>query len=199
MNKLFLTALFIVAASSFSLAQGVSFGLKAGVNFANQTIETSSISLSPDGRTGFHGGVYLTGMVTEHFGIQPEVYYSMQGSEFNVGNTTTKINMDYLSIPVLFRYNITDFFNIHVGPQFGIVMKAETKSGSNTADFKDDVKSADIGGAFGAGVDLPFGLNGGLRYVQGFSNISNDDSNDSKLKNKMFQIYIGYRLFGAGK
>ncbi len=199
MNKLLSAVLLIVSISTASFAQGVSFGIKAGVNFANQSYEDSNFSLSPNGRTGFHGGVYLTGMLTDNFGIQPEIYYSMQGSEINILSTNTKVNVDYLSVPVLLRYNITDFFNLHVGPQFGFVMKAETKTGNTTADFKDDIKSADIGGAFGAGVDLPFGLNGGVRYVLGFSNISNDDSSDdTKIKNKMFQIYLGYRLFGAG-
>jgi len=197
MSKLIFTGLALVLSVS-SFAQGVSFGVKAGVNFANQSWESSSFSLSPNGRTGFHGGVYVTAMLSEKLGIQPEVYYSMQGSEINILSTNTKVNTDYLSVPVLFRYNITDFFNLHVGPQFGFLMKAETKTGSTTADFKDDVKSTDFGGAFGAGVDLPFGLNGGVRYVLGFADIGDDDDDDTKIKNNMFQIYLGYRLFGAG-
>jgi hypothetical protein len=113
MNKVIFTGLALVLSIS-SFAQGLSFGVKAGVNFATQNWESSSFSLSPDGRTGFHGGVYVKAMITEKFGIQPEAYYSMQGSEINILSTNTKVNMDYINVPILLRYNITDFFNLHV-------------------------------------------------------------------------------------
>jgi hypothetical protein len=196
MKKTIITVLSMLFVSSLAFSQGLSGGIKAGLNFANQNFESSGLSLNPDGRTGFHGGVYLTAMFTEKFGIQPEVYYSMQGSKFSVLGSTFETKVDYVSIPVLFRYNVTSFLNLHAGPQFGLLLKAEQSVGSTTDDIKDDLKSGDFGAAFGVGVDLPMGFNTGLRYVQGFSNIDDTATGDDKLTNKMFQLYVGYRLFG---
>ena len=169
----------------------VSFGIKAGVNIANQAYKSSGISISPSSLAGFHGGVYLNAKFGK-FGLQPEAYFSMAGAKFD----NDKVNFNYISVPILFRYNVTDFLNLHLGPQFGILVSAKSTSGSITADIKDQANTLDFGVAGGIGLDLPFGLSAGLRYVAGLANIQKDTSGGETVKNNIFQIYVGYKLFG---
>jgi hypothetical protein len=175
-----------------SYAQGVSGGLKLGLNLANQTISAGSFTTSPSFRPSLHAGGYLTLMISSKLGVQPEVLYSGQGAKS--GEYTLKLN--YIAVPVLVRFNITDRFNIHAGPQIGILAAAKAKMGSESEDIKDEFKSTDIGIAAGLGVDLPMGLNFGFRFVKGMSNIAADSDDETKYKNYNLQFSVGYKLFG---
>jgi hypothetical protein len=102
------------------------------------------------------------------------------------------------TIPVLLRYNINEMLSLHVGPQFGILVKAEEEFDGDTEDIKDDFKSSDISGAFGVEVDLPIKLGVGVRYVLGLSNVVADDGSfgDAELKNGVIQVYAKFRFIG---
>jgi hypothetical protein len=192
MKRLFITTAALALAVSGAFAQGISGGLRAGMNVANSKFEASGVTVTPDSKAGFLAGAYLTAMFTENMGIQPEAYFSVQGFKMD----DAKQSMNYVNVPVLFRYNINSFLNVHAGPQVGILLKAEQDDGSgNTVDVKDQAKATDFSAVAGAGVDLPFGLNGGIRYCLGLSNVDDTDSGFT-VKNRSFQIYVGYRLFG---
>ena len=61
-------------------------------------------------------------------------------------------------------------------------------------DVKDQLKSTTTCAAFGAGVNLPLGFTGGLRYVIGLTDLSDNDT--VEFKDGTFQIYIGWTIFG---
>jgi len=174
-------------------AQGVSGGVKLGLNLANQTISGNGFTASPSFRPAIHAGGYITLMLTENFGVQPEILYSGQGYKQN--GYAFKAN--YVTVPVLVRYNFTDLFSIHAGPQIGILASAKADFGQGDEDVKDQLKGTDIGIAAGLGIDLPMGLNFGFRFVKGMSNILDDaDGSDYKQKNYNLQLSVGYKLFG---
>lgn len=193
MKKTFFTLTLIAFCAYGAIAQGISGGLKAGVNFANQKWSSDGISVSPDGRTGFHVGGYLNIGVSETFGVQPEIFYNAVGAKMG----DAEFNTDYVTVPVMLRYNPAPIFNIHAGPQFGFLMSAK----SDGEDIKENLKGLDLGVGFGAGVDLPMGLGFTARYVLGLSNISDEegeiDIEDLTVKNNVFQISVTYRLFGG--
>lgn len=174
-------------------AQGVSIGLRGGLNIAKQKISNASFSFSSstNSLTSFVVGGYAKIMFKGKMGIQPELLYSRLGG--NGGATTVKT--DYLSIPVFFRYNVFRQFHLLAGPQLGLLLSAKSTDSSGTRDIMDLFNSFDFGGVVAAGVDFgPF--NAGLRYNLGFSNISKDTSSGYVSKNTAFQIVVGYKLFG---
>ena len=184
--------LFMMAIATASWAQGVSFGIKAGLNFAKESATISGISLNSDNLTSFHGGVYAKIMFNESFGLQPELLYSGQGGSFSSGSTSNDDKFAYLNVPVMLRYNITPVFNLQAGPQLGLLMSAT----SGGTDVKAQMKSTDFAAAFGLGVDLPMGLNFAARYIAGLSDIQANSSSGATLKNQVIQISVGYKLFG---
>jgi hypothetical protein len=188
-----LTLLSVISVGAY--AQGVSGGLKLGLNLSNQTMSSteSSFTSSPSFRPSIHVGGYLTLMLSEKFGVQPEILYSGQGYK----ETNGTIAIDYITVPVLARYNFTSLFSVHLGPQIGVLMSAKAKpeNGGDSQDLKEYLKGTDIGVAAGLGIDLPMGLNFGFRFVKGFTNII-EDSDDVKYKNYNLQLSVGYKLFG---
>jgi hypothetical protein len=186
MKKLFLSAVVLVAFASFAFGQ-VSLGLRAGLNLSNNKFSAGSIDIKPDMKAGFLVGAYLTGNISDNIAIQPELLFTTFGSK---GDDFGKTDLNYICIPVLLRYNFNEMVNIHVGPQFNMLMSAENEGD----DIKDDLKGLDVGALVGLGADFgPF--NAGVRYFAGLSNISEDDS--FELKNSAFQIFVGFRLIGG--
>jgi hypothetical protein len=191
-------AVFAFAPMAFSQVSG---GIRLGVNLANQKLEALGISVTPDSKLGLLGGLYLTANVTDKFAIQPELTFSSMGSKDTSDGEEFVAKLNYLSLPVLLRYNITENINIHVGPQLGFLLSAKGEVDGDSEDIKDQYKGIDFGAAVGLGVD--FGkFNGGLRYVAGLSNINDIGEIDGfdldlSVKNNSFQIFVGYRLFGG--
>ncbi len=178
-------ALFLISSSVF--AQGIGIGIKAGANFANQKIT----DLSTESRTSFHGGAYLTLAFSEKWAIQPEILFSSQGSEIPDLNEIAQL--DYFSIPILLRWKPIGVLSFHAGPQFSTLLSAVDKSGDS---IKDNFKNSEFGLAAGATLHLPLGINGGLRYVWGFTDVA-DLADDTSVKNKTIQIFVGWTIFGA--
>ena len=185
------TLIFACFFGAVAYGQGISGGIKAGLNLANQTFSGNGYTTSPSFLPGIHGGAYATIMFSEHLGLQPEVLYSAQGAKS--GDQKYKVN--YVTVPVLVRYNINDMWSFHAGPQFGMLTSAKYTYGSDDEDIKDQVKGTDMGIAAGVGVDLPMKLNFSFRFVQGLSNINDTDSS-VKQKNYNLQFTVGYKLFG---
>lgn len=159
-------------------SQGIDLGVKAGMNFA--TINDASVSL--DNRTGFHAGVFLALKFNDKVAIQPEMLYSQQGAEFDLG----KFNLDYVNFPVVLKYYLVKGLNIQVGPQLGFVVNDEISFAGIAGDA--EAEKFDVGGIIGAGVDMPFGLRLDARYNIGFSEVSKD----AEGKNSVFSLSLGY-------
>ena len=191
--KKFLSLFVLLSIFSIGVyAQGVSGGVKAGLNMANQTYSGNGSFNSPDFKPSLHGGGYLTVMFTEHLGFQPEILFTGQGAKS--GNT--KVKMTYVAIPLLVRFNVNKLLSFHAGAQVGLLAAAKYDYGSGTQDAKDNYKSTDIGLAAGGTIDLPMKLNFTLRFIQGLSDINDTTGSDVTVKNYTLQLSVGYRLFG---
>jgi hypothetical protein len=183
MKKLFLFGMLFLAPLLMN-AQGVGFGIKAGANFANQDVTDIDISSATD----FHLGAYVNINLSDKFGITPEVLYSAYASNWD----NVKVDFDYIALPVMLRFKPIPLLSLEAGPQFSFLTKANVE---DIGDVTDQLKNNDFGLAFGAGLHLPLGLNAGVRYVLGFTDIS--DVSEQSIKNRTFQIYAGWTIFGA--
>lgn len=181
---IFLWMLLSAVIFSVQAQKGIGFGIKGGVNFADQTIDEIDVKTVAD----FHAGAYVNLNLSDNFGIMPEVLFSAHGTKWD----EVKIDYDYLSVPVMVRFMPVEYLSFEVGPQFSYLLNAE---GEDIEDLKANLKSTDFGLAFGAGLNLPFGLRAGARYILGFTDIS--DVSEESIKNRTFQFFVGFTLFGA--
>ena len=105
----------------------------------------------------------------------------------------------------MFQWVSTGRFFVEAGPQFSYLAKANgDKQHDNSVELKesDYVKKTDFAGAAGIGYLSRAGIGINARYVNGFSNVWNNDnspstSSDAKYKNRVVQIGLMYH-FGAG-
>lgn len=193
MKKLIFTiALCLVGFIGISQAR-VELGLKGGMNFSSLKVEDGADNI--DSKTGYHAGIY--GMVkVANIGIQPEILYSRKGATVKdfTGGAQEEFENDfvYLDIPVIAKLYLPLGLNLQLGPQFGMLLSAE----SDGEDVKDAYKNSDLSAALGAGWDAPFGLRLNARYLLGLNDIRENAGDE---KNRMFQLSIGYSLIKLGK
>jgi hypothetical protein len=197
MKKIFLSISIISLVAVFSSlhAQGIGVGIKAGVNFSNQSIKALGNNIgniNTDGRTGFNGGAYVVLAFSEKWAVQPEVLYSVEGSEIPEFNQLNQL--EYLSVPILLRWKPLKLLSFEAGPQFSTLLAAKDIDGDSV---KDNFKNSDFGLVIGATVHLPLGFNVGARYIWGFTNVSDLDIIDMEVKNTVGQIFAGWTIFGA--
>ena len=181
--------LFCITVASFLLttmyAQQTHFGLKAGVNIASVAIDNGDDYGS---KAGLHIGGLAHIHISQHFALQPELVFSMQGGKDDV----TKLNLNYLNVPLMAQYMTLDGFRLQTGPQLGILVGAESKVGDVEVDVKDDLSSIDFSWSFGAGYLFPSGFGIDARYNHGISNISDDESFEAR--NRVFQVGLFYQF-----
>ena len=183
MKKL-LIVMITIGLSSQAFAQGIDFGIKAGVNFASIADATGL-----DNRTGFVAGIFVGGKLGDKLGVQADLLYSQQGAEFTAG----KFDLDYVNVPIVLKYFITDAFHFHAGPQFGVLINDEVQTivGETINDIA--TNNFDLSGVVGVGVDLPMGIRLDGRYNFGLSDVlDNPENKESNGKNSVITLSVGY-------
>jgi hypothetical protein len=155
---------------SFTLsAQEITPGFKAGINFANLNSTAST-----DMTTGFYIGFLADIELSSKFHLQPEVLYSREGA--------SGILLDYIKVPVMAKYYLSDELALHAGPYISVIT-------GPTRDFQ----RYDAGAAAGLSYEFPFGLYTDARYNFGVLDILNVQGADA-VRNSVIQVGIGYKF-----
>ena len=159
MKKLFtiIALVFITNVTAQQFKIGVKFGL-------------ASSSLTEATTTGNYTTAML-GLQTEYklksnFSLGAELYYTRIGAENN--NTSDYLYLDYLNLPVLAKFNVSEKFNIHIGPELGFLLS----SSANQYNANDFFKSVNFAGVVGVGYNLGKSFTLDARYHLGLTDIS---------------------------
>lgn len=208
-----------VAASSLTFAQ--QFGVKAGMNVSSLS-KDSNLS-DQKSKIGFNAGVFMNAPLSENFSIQPEVLYSQYGSKVDGTSTSTigattitdkssySVNLDYITVPVMFQYKLVPSFYLEAGPEFGFLVGAKTKgdntittttggtsttlTSTGTTDIKDGTATFNFGAGIGAGYNITENIGINARYVAGFTDVAQDrPSGSDSVKNNVFQVGLNYKF-----
>ncbi len=181
-------------------AYKTNFGIKAGLNLANQTakydIPDQDIQVKTTTLSAFHVGFYGDFRLSEKAGILSEVLYSQEGSNVNLQGIEFKQKVNYVKVPVLFNYvPFSNGLSFQVGPQVGFMVKDTIELDNNDGDsFIDaDLKSFEFSAAVGAEYKFTENFKIGARYNLGITDISNTD--EGTFRNRNFQFYVGLNLF----
>ena len=179
----FLFAFNVKAQDKPTSGDGVSFGVKVGINFASVSGDDVD---NFDGRTGINIGGVVNIPVSEKFSVQPELVYSSQGFTGEESGIDYTGKLDYINVPILADFKFGDGFSLQAGPQIGfnITDKIEAEGESESI----DAESIDFGGVLGAQYRMKTGLFFQARYALGFSDIVED----ADAKNGVLSISVGY-------
>ena len=181
-----------------SLAYSQSFGVKGGANIS--TISQEKGWGDKNSKVGFYAGLYMNAPVNALFSIQPELIYNNMGVKYTNGNTSHTLNLNYLSMPIMFQFELIPKFYVEGGPQFGVLIGNKNKYQSDSKTIiekdKDAYNQLDLSG----GIGLGFKFNNmaiGARYIIGFTDIKKNGStswknSDKQLRNSGFQVGLQY-------
>ena len=158
---------------------------------------------------GYYAGINLEFPLSNLFSLQVEAIYNRRGA--NITSNTygkAKLNLDYLSLPVLARFNVGKGINLHIGPQLeyridkpNFYFDAGTDPVTRVKDDALDI----IDGAMtvGIGYMTDSGWFFEARWVQGLTSIFEADetsltrtgiSPDYNFKNRTLSVGGGYRF-----
>ena len=185
------------------------FGVKGGIN---QAVLTGRVGEDATYKTYFHAGVFYELKVLGPISIQPEVLYSLQGSQLKGATTsanyTTQLN--YVSVPLLLKATLGPVY-VEAGPQFSYLVAAneqgniQVRNASGAPLFvnadqtsTDNYKRNDFALVAGVGLKLGSIVRVGGRFVAGLTDINNVQYlvgvNDPQLQNRVFQFYAAFQL-----
>ena len=192
MKKIILSLGLLAGVAGAANAQEARFGVKAGVNLANVT---GSDGPNKKNLVGATAGVMADFSFSDLISLHPEVLFSQKGVKFEASNNTAQVRTTYIDVPLLLRVKADGLF-FEAGPQLGFLAAQKTEiNGTTISTSTDGTRKVDVGYIAGVGYQLPQGLELGVRYNGGISDLS-DPSGSSKSRNSVFQFQVGY-LFGG--
>ncbi len=185
----------------------VTFGLKAGINLAQQNIKEVDLDIDSDEITGYNFGGFLEVPIGNgNIYFQPEFLLIQKGGDLNLNVSDIKTIVNYIDVPILLKLKIlnANLFNVNVlgGPSFGYATSGEMVDNGTIIKLnfgEDNIKRFDLGIHAGAGVGLNLGsltVFGDARYLFGVSDL--DTSTDRIIKNRGIMISAGlqFRVLG---
>lgn len=211
---LFLCTALAVSVTVFSQ---VRFGIKGGLNLANQKLKASymgqSASQSGDGIVAFHIGGVAEIPIAQNFAFRPELLLSgkgtnMQGEDPNTGDPIdAKFRPFYLELPLNFVYahELPTGLRLYggAGPSVAYGIFGKAKGGGTSDDVFQDggFKRLDFGINLLAGIELTSGLTFGINFTPGLANITDVEVDEIDLKwtNTVVGFSIGYMFGGRGQ
>lgn len=182
------------------------FGVKGGLNFAElQGRDGEDASY----KTFYHVGILYQANILGPLSIQPELQYSVQGSDLKGAFTDYQTKLHYFTVPVLAKVTVGPIF-VEAGPQFGYLVRANESgkvqiSNTNGSASYGQVDQTSTGNykrgdfSLAAGAGLKFSaLSLGARYVAGLNDINDVKNlsgvNDPRLQNRVFQLYAAIQF-----
>jgi hypothetical protein len=217
-NTILIAALIILPFLSSSQSK-FRVGVRAGANYVNQVFKTNADIELPepnDYRLSFHAGVISEYRLNDKFSISPELMLSSKGYQYvldenfeNAGEKV-KIQLNYVSMPILVKYQFLDKFCLGFGSEIGYMIDASRKEEDGIYELLDFWKEYDdfnrldfsLVGAFSFSPLDRFDI--GFRYIHGFSsmwkNMILTDVNGyivdgkAKIQNRTFQLSVAYMI-----
>ncbi|WP_044401908.1 porin family protein [Lacinutrix sp. Hel_I_90] len=184
MKKVLLVITAVFGLSNAMNAQDVDFGVKTGLNISNFT----GGEADRNNLIGFHIGTFAEIKLSDKFSLQPELLYSRQGSE---ANNFVKIKVDYLALPLMAKYYLSDKFSLEAGPQMSFLVNDKAVfNDSAIPDAETDASSFDFGLNIGLGYAVSSNLFIQTRYNYGITTVAENPD----IKNSVFQVSLGYKF-----
>ena len=179
---------YLIILIGFNLgAQEHPIGIKFGGNISSLTGDgTDNVS----SKTNFHVGFFMEINAAKDFKIQPELLFSVYGFKLDGEDDTYNIRLNYVILPVMAKYFVSETFSLDAGPQVGLLVTAKNGTGS-LADVKSDFYDRDFGINVGASLAISEKVSASARYYFGLTDVT---AADTKNFNRAFQIAFQFKI-----
>lgn len=176
---LFLACFANISSSNAQQDKRFHSGLLLGLNGS----QISGDAMAGFDKGGLLGGLYVSFPFTEKWSGQFEMLYTQKGSAKRFteqdpypGKYWNLLKIDYIEVPFLAKYNITDRWEVYAGLSAAYLMNKylEDSYGSRDVDF---IRKTDFCVYGGGSYHLTPRLSATLRYSNSILSISNGNSN----------------------
>ncbi len=218
MKKIFILAFAsIIGGSAFAQTKttgGMSYGLKAGINLPKYQFQNQG-GVDPETATttNFHVTGYLDAPLSSMFSVQPGISLQGKGGKFyeNKLNGVNKVQDEQNTLWVEVPVNLVGHFPISggtnfylgAGPYAAIAVSGQRKKTVGTTETKtdlnfgksttDDLKKADLGLNFLAGIQLVNNFNVGAGYGLGLTDLRpTQTGGQGKQTHRVLSFSVGY-------
>jgi outer membrane protein with beta-barrel domain len=153
------------------------FGILAGGTLSNIS------NYDAENRLGFVIGVYVERSFTEKLSLLTNISYAQRGA---IGNDNfSSIKLDYITIPIMVQYNMSDNLGIFTGIAWDTLISAK---GDNLD--RNDIRDDDWRVPVGLGYNISRDLKVGISYHFGLTDITKN--NNEKLRNNWGSMALAY-------
>ena len=195
-KQVFFSAIFFLF-SSVVWAQGLTFGIKAGVDLAKPFIhfkqnETFKLK-EPKPFVGFNLNGIVEYRTSTKFGVTLEPGFIQKGFVNNFGKGDVAVKLNYWQIPLLFDYHTTEKWAVSIGPEIAFFKKISAN---------DLHESVELSGVFGVSYRLVDHFEVGLKvgsaiapsYNVNFTGVNGADDGKYTEYNQYAQVSIAYKI-----
>jgi hypothetical protein len=185
-----LPGLMAVASVCPTLAQQSALGVKAGPSFS--TFFSSATDYTFLG--GATAGIYSRTWISDNWTLQAELLYARMGAKRMVDlYTILPLKLDYVRLPVMGMYYVSNAINVHAGPDLGYLVSAHERVVTEDSTLSPSFNRFDLALAGGITFQLQEELDLTFRYVYGISQLVKAPSAEYPY-NRALQITFGYSL-----
>lgn len=192
-----LTVFCLAAETTTAAAQGVGLGLKLGPVYPD--FNTHDVNV--DNRVGGQLGVFFGGNPNGVFGLQGELNWMRTRMELNGGslNSTGKVILDYIQVPVLLRVNAGSRSNSRaalygiVGPSFDLNVHEHIVGFVQPTVSDDEFEDFNFSMMFGGGLEMAQVLVE-ARYAWGLKTVNKNFRDTADLSLNSFALLFGVRF-----
>lgn len=187
---------------NMTLPAQVNAGFKAGININSVKYRHGDPEMAS---IGFHAGALVKIAVTKGFFLRPEIQYSRKGYRFPAigSDGAGNLRYHYVTLPLLAGIPIGQKFSFLVGPEFGYLVKANSKFATDTRDVTANFQRFDWGLDLGGAWQITSALGVEIRYNYGFRGLikgittdenGNPTGSDRDGANRVIQAGLFYLL-----
>lgn len=118
----------LVAVSLLNHAYTHAEGFDAGIRLGMTATQVAGDQLQGFDKAGLAGGFFVSREIGQKTGMSLEMLYVQKGSRKPVNeldNTYYRMRLNYIEVPVLFRWHATRKMTVEAGPSFGVLVFAE--------------------------------------------------------------------------
>lgn len=195
MRKISFSVLLFLFAVTAMAQSKVRVGIKGGANYSTLALKGNSPTINDiTEKVGFLAGMFVNIPAGTKFSVQPEIFYSQMGAYIN--NKTllqSQYRLNYLSVPLLAKVNLTKHLSLIAGPQADVVVGATKVVNAGRQNALSDFKESSFAGVAGFELWPAQRLGLSARYIYGFSNISKTAGEE--LYNRAGQLALHIAFF----
>jgi hypothetical protein len=208
--------LLLLLISTVSFSQVFKFGAKAGVNYNNYSPDIEG----SESQIAYHFGGFVEYSFNERNDVsclKAELLLSSEGFKFansyvdeeslTMFNIENDVKLNYLSLPILYKFRIGEKLYLESGPQINYLISAKENNkqsfndgtsevSNDNVNVKDDYKSIKFQFDAGIGYLITENISISARTAISFTEIREDTSSNiyesEKFTNSIIQFSLGY-------